>query len=92
MPGDIILLESGSRVPADARVIEEANLKVIEAALTGESTSVDKKVDPLPEIPPSRNATTWCLGTSVTHGRASAVAVSTAWIHRWVLSQRRCGT
>ena len=78
VPGDIILLESGNRVPADARVIEEANLKVIEASLTGESTSVDKEVDPLPEETPvaDRNNMVF-MGTNVTHGRAAAVVVST---------------
>ena len=78
VPGDIILLESGNRVPADARVIEEANLKIIEASLTGESTSVDKEVAPLPEETPvaERNNMVF-MGTNVTHGRASAVVVST---------------
>lgn len=78
VPGDIILLESGNRVPADARVIEEANLKVIEASLTGESTSVDKEVDPIPEETPvaERNNMVF-MGTNVTHGRAAAVVVST---------------
>src|SRR5665647_840622 len=42
VPGDIILLYTGDKVPADARLIETHNLKVEEAALTGESTSVDK--------------------------------------------------
>ena len=78
VPGDIILLESGTRVPADARVIEEANLKVIEASLTGESTSVDKEVDPLPaETPVAERSNMVFMGTSVTHGRAAAVVVST---------------
>jgi Ca2+-transporting ATPase len=78
VPGDIILLESGNRVPADARVIEEANLKVMEASLTGESTSVDKEIDPLPEDTPvaERNNMVF-MGTSVTHGRAAALVVST---------------
>jgi P-type Ca2+ transporter type 2C len=78
VPGDIILLESGNRVPADARVIEEANLKVIEASLTGESTSVDKEVDPLPaETTIAERNNMVFMGTSVTHGRAAAVVVST---------------
>ncbi len=78
VPGDIILLESGNRVPADARVIEEANLKVMEASLTGESTSVDKEVDSLLDDTPvaERNNMVF-MGTSVTHGRAAAVVVST---------------
>lgn len=78
VPGDIILLESGARVPADARVIEEANLKVNEASLTGESTSVDKEVDPVDEDSSlaERNNMVF-LGTNVTHGRAMAVVVAT---------------
>ncbi|MBM3189366.1 MAG: HAD-IC family P-type ATPase, partial [Chloroflexi bacterium] len=42
VPGDIILVEAGLRIPADARVLEAANLRVEEAALTGESVPVDK--------------------------------------------------
>ncbi len=42
VPGDILLIESGNVVPADARLIEGVNLRVQEAALTGESESVDK--------------------------------------------------
>ena len=45
VPGDIILLETGDAVPADAYLIESANLRVEEASLTGESTAVDKVVD-----------------------------------------------
>ncbi|MFW6103290.1 MAG: cation-translocating P-type ATPase, partial [Chloroflexota bacterium] len=78
VPGDILLLESGARVPADARVIEEANLKVNEASLTGESTSVDKEDDPVDEDTAlaERNNMVF-LGTNVTHGRAMAVVVAT---------------
>ena len=49
VPGDIILLEAGASVPADARLIEAVNLKCEEAALTGESVPVDKTVDPVVE-------------------------------------------
>ncbi len=78
VPGDILLLESGNRVPADARVIEEANLKVVEASLTGESTSVDKEAYPLPEATPvAERENMVFMGTIVTHGRATAVVVGT---------------
>ena len=47
VPGDVIALEAGDAVPADSRIIECASLKVEEAALTGESVPVNKKVDTL---------------------------------------------
>jgi P-type E1-E2 ATPase len=46
-PGDVILLTAGTKVPADASLIEVANLEVEEAMLTGESLSVRKTVEPL---------------------------------------------
>ena len=46
IPGDIVLLEAGNLIPADGRVVESINLKVDEAALTGESEPVEKHVDP----------------------------------------------
>jgi len=78
VPGDVVLLESGSKVPADARVIEEANLKVIESSLTGESLAVDKESRELPEDTPlaDRDNTVF-MGTIVTHGRAAAVVTAT---------------
>ncbi len=48
VPGDILLLEEGSTVPADARVFEAVGLQTVEAALTGESTPVTKDVAPIP--------------------------------------------
>ena len=52
VPGDIILLESGDRVPADGRLIEAIDLRTNEAALTGESTPVEKDVEPVrPDAP-----------------------------------------
>ncbi|MTI81589.1 MAG: cation-transporting P-type ATPase [Firmicutes bacterium] len=49
VPGDIVVLEEGDSVPADARVVQSDNLGVIEASLTGESESVDKNTTPLQE-------------------------------------------
>ncbi|MBN1856665.1 MAG: HAD-IC family P-type ATPase [Dehalococcoidia bacterium] len=78
VPGDVILLESGNRVPADARLIEENNLKVNESSLTGESLPVDKETDEVPEdsTVAERNNMVY-MGTVVTYGRAAAVVTST---------------
>ncbi|MGB9778485.1 MAG: cation-translocating P-type ATPase, partial [Candidatus Bathyarchaeales archaeon] len=78
VPGDIILLYTGDKVPADARLIEAINLKVDEAPLTGESTPVNKSVEPLPEeteLPERRNVV--FTGTAVVYGRGKAVVTST---------------
>ena len=78
VPGDIALLEAGSRVPADSRLIEAANLQVDEAALTGESTPVTKRLDALGKdvgIGDRKNMV--FMGTVVTGGRAVAVVTET---------------
>ena len=79
VPGDIILMEAGTIVPADVRLIEAANLRIQEASLTGESEPVSKSVDAIAD----NNATLGdrhnmaYLGTSVTYGRGTAVVVTT---------------
>ena len=78
VPGDIIILEAGDKVPADARLIEASNLKVNEATLTGESVAVDKFTKAIPgELPVSERKNIVFMGTSVTYGRAAAVVIST---------------
>ncbi len=78
VPGDIILLETGDKVPADARLIEVANLKVNEATLTGESVSVDKHTASLTgKLTVSERKNMVFMGTVVTYGRAAAVLVET---------------
>ncbi|PIP16886.1 MAG: hypothetical protein COX44_02935 [Candidatus Portnoybacteria bacterium CG23_combo_of_CG06-09_8_20_14_all_37_13] len=77
--GDIVLLKSGDKVPADGRIIESKSLKVNEASLTGESQAVEKKVvDLFPEDTPlpERNNMIF-MGTIVEEGRATVVIIAT---------------
>jgi len=78
VPGDIVLLEIGDRVPADLRLIDSRNLKIDESALTGESASVEKGVEPTAEDAPlaERRSMAW-MGTAVTNGLARGVVVAT---------------
>ncbi len=82
VPGDIILLEAGDAVPADARVIEAASLKVEEAALTGESLPVVKQTEPLNEengraVPLGDRSNMLYMGSTVAYGRGKAVITQT---------------
>ncbi|UCH56640.1 MAG: cation-transporting P-type ATPase [Candidatus Bathyarchaeota archaeon] len=78
VPGDVILLEAGSRVPADSRLIEAAHLQTDEAALTGESTPVTKQLGALsPDVGIGDRKNAVFMGTVVTGGRAVAVVTET---------------
>ncbi len=78
VPGDIILLYTGDKVPADSRIIEAFNLKVDEAALTGESMPVNKVTNALPEETQLNDKKNMVFtGTIVAYGRGKAVVVST---------------
>ncbi len=78
VPGEILLFETGDRVPADARLIEASNLKVNEATLTGESVPVDKHTKSLAgELPLAERKNLVFMGTIVTYGRATAMVVKT---------------
>lgn len=78
VPGDIIVVEAGDRIPADARIIEHAGLKINESALTGESQPVEKNADTLSEDTSLADRHNMLyLGTAVTQGRAVAVATAT---------------
>lgn len=78
VPGDVIQLETGQFVPADARVIETSDLRTIEAALTGESEPVSKTVDRSPEDAPLPERTSMVYqGTTVADGRGRALVVAT---------------
>lgn len=79
VPGDIIKIAMGAKIPADARIIKCANLKVEEAALTGESVPVDKHTDPVEgnDIPLGDRNNILFAGTAVSFGRGTAVVVAT---------------
>lgn len=78
VPGDILQLETGDKVPADARIISESNLKVNEAILTGESMPVDKETRHLPgELPLSEQKNMVFSGTILTYGKATAAVTQT---------------
>ncbi len=80
VPGDVILLHTGDRVPADARLLEAINLQVEEAALTGESVPVEKHIQPLEsgDLPVGDRRNMVYAGTAVTYGRGRGLVVSTA--------------
>lgn len=81
--GDIIVLEAGDAVPADARIIECASLKVEEAALTGESVPVNKIVEAIAiqegekEVPLGDRKNMVYMGSTVVYGRGIAIVVAT---------------
>ena len=80
VPGDLIHLEAGDRIPADARLIYAANFQVQEASLTGESTPVQKHADPLEgaDMPLADRANMAFMGTIAVSGKARALVVATA--------------
>jgi Ca2+-transporting ATPase len=79
VPGDVVQLEAGAFVPADGRVLESVNLRIEEAALTGESEPVDKSVVKLSgedlALGDRRNMV--YMGTAVSYGRGLAVITET---------------
>lgn len=78
VPGDILVLSHGQKVPADARVITTHSLRTDESALTGESLGVEKSEDPVSLDAPLAERTSMVFGsTHITHGKGTAVAVST---------------
>ncbi len=79
VPGDVVILHTGDRIPADGRIIESINLQIEEAALTGESVPVEKHTDALPtqEMPVGDRKNMVYAGTAATYGRGRAVIVAT---------------
>jgi len=77
VPGDIVILNAGDRVPADARLIEALRLETEESALTGESTTVEKNVRAVSaQTSLAERRSMLYLGTAVAAGRGEAVVVS----------------
>jgi magnesium-transporting ATPase (P-type) len=78
VPGDIVFLVSGDKVPADLRLVEVRSLRIEEAALTGESVAADKAIDPAGADAPLGDRTCMAYsGTLVTYGQGVGVVVGT---------------
>ena len=83
VPGDVVLLEAGDAVPADGRIIENASLKIEEAALTGESVPVNKMIEVLElsmgqeDVPLGDRKNMCYMGSTVVYGRGKAIITAT---------------
>jgi Ca2+-transporting ATPase len=79
VPGDVVLLEAGNFVPADLRLVETVNLRIEEAALTGESVAVEKdaRVVLRQDVPLGDRLNTAFMGTVVAYGRGRGLVVTT---------------
>ena len=78
VPGDVVMLASGDKVPADVRLLAVKNLRIEEAALTGESVPTEKSVDPVAADASLGDRTSVAYkGTLVTYGTATALVVVT---------------
>ncbi|MDW7774079.1 MAG: HAD-IC family P-type ATPase [Desulfobulbaceae bacterium] len=79
VPGDIVLLASGARVPADLRLVNSIEMRIDEAMLTGESVPAEKKTGPIEEenLTPGDQLNMAFLGTVVVNGRAKGVVTDT---------------
>jgi Ca2+-transporting ATPase len=79
VPGDLVLLEAGNFVPADLRLVETVNLRIEEAALTGESVAVEKdaRIVLRQDVPLGDRLNTAFMGTMVAYGRGRGLVVTT---------------
>jgi hypothetical protein len=79
VPGDIVFLETGNHIPADVRLLEAVNLRIEEAALTGESQAAEKNATAMLEhdVPLGDRTNTAFMGTLVSYGRGQGVVVAT---------------
>ena len=78
VPGDIVILKSGDKIPADIRLFEARDLKADESALTGESVAVEKQTDPVPEE--NLIGDRFSVGfssTNITYGQGKGIVVAT---------------
>ncbi len=78
VPGDIVTLEIGDRVPADLRLVEALNLTADESSLTGEAVAVNKDIESVAAdaVLAERSSVTW-MGTAITNGHARGVVTAT---------------
>jgi Ca2+-transporting ATPase len=78
VPGDLVLLQSGDKVPADLRLVRSRDLQIAEAALTGESVPVEKKIEPVAAETPLGDRKNLAFGsTLVTFGQGAGLVVAT---------------
>jgi P-type Ca2+ transporter type 2C len=79
VPGDVVLVEAGNKIPADGRIAVAATLEIEEAALTGESLPASKSTDPVPgdDVPLGDRVCMAYMNTSVTRGRGEIIVTST---------------
>ncbi len=78
VPGDVVQLQSGDKVPADLRLLRAKGLQIEEAPLTGESVPVEKSIEPVAlETPLAERRCMAYSGTLVTHGQGSGIVVAT---------------
>ena len=79
VPGDIVIVDAGDRVPADGRIVVAANLQIEEAALTGESTAVEKNTDPITkkDVPLGDRLNMAFMNTNVTRGHGEILVTTT---------------
>lgn len=85
VPGDIIRLEAGDFIPADARLLHSVSLKSEESALTGESVPAEKDTQPITDqnAPLGDRSNMVFSGCGITYGTATAVVTATVWIQKW---------
>ena len=79
VPGDVVLVEAGNRMPADGRICVAATLEIEEAALTGESLPVGKSIEPVPgdDVPLGDRTCMAYMNTAVTRGRGELIVTAT---------------